>query len=73
MLAFLAVVLGKFLNDPTLIWHFCDYLLFEEDLALYLNNFEFTTPKGRLHQVLLKLANWFWRRFLKIYSVFLLF
>jgi hypothetical protein len=26
----------RFLKDPTLLLHFCDYLLFEEDLALYL-------------------------------------
>jgi hypothetical protein len=27
----------RFLNDPTPFLHFCDYLPFEEDLALYLN------------------------------------
>ena len=53
--------------------HFCDYLPFEEDLALYLNNLEFPSPKNDLYQVWLKLARWFWRRFLKIFSVFLLF
>jgi hypothetical protein len=26
---------GRFLNDPTPFLHFCDYLPFEEDLALY--------------------------------------
>jgi hypothetical protein len=29
---------GRFLNDPTQFSHFCDYLPFEQDLALYLNN-----------------------------------
>jgi hypothetical protein len=43
--------------------HFCDYLPFEEDLALYLNNLEFSLSKDDLHQVWLKLAC-FWRFFL---------
>ena len=30
----------RFLKDPTLFLHFCDYLPFEEDLALHLNKFE---------------------------------
>jgi hypothetical protein len=53
--------------------HFCDYLPFEKDLALDLYNFEFPLPKDDLYQVLLKLACWFWRRFFKIFSKFLLF
>ena len=39
--------------------HICDYLPFEEDLALYSNNLEFPLPKDDLNQVWLK----FWRRF----------
>jgi hypothetical protein len=35
----------KYLNDPTLFLHFCDYLPFEEDLALYLNNLESLSPR----------------------------
>jgi hypothetical protein len=31
--------------------HFCDYFPFEQDLALYLNNFEFPLLKDDLHQV----------------------
>jgi hypothetical protein len=31
--------------DPTPILHFCDYLPFEEDHALYFNNLEFLIPK----------------------------
>ena len=27
----------RFLNDPTPLLHFCDYLSFEEDLDLHLN------------------------------------
>jgi hypothetical protein len=42
--------------------HFCDYLPFEQDLALYLNNLEFPLPKNDLYQVWLKLACWFWRK-----------
>jgi hypothetical protein len=54
--------------------HFCDYLPFEEDLVLYLKNLESPLPKDDLYQVWLKLACWFWRRrFLKMFSVFLLF
>jgi hypothetical protein len=44
------------------IFAFCDYLPFEEDLALYLNNLESPLPKDHLYQVWLKLASWFWRR-----------
>jgi hypothetical protein len=62
-----------FLNDPTPFLHFCYYLPFEKDLALDLYNFEFPLPKDDLYQVLLKLACWFWRRFLKKFSKFLLF
>jgi hypothetical protein len=57
--------------------HFCIFVIilpFEEDLALYLNNLEAPLPKDDMYQVWLKLACWFWRRrFLKIFSVFLLF
>jgi hypothetical protein len=37
------VILEKkiFKRLPTPFLHFCDYLLFEEDLALYLNKLEF--------------------------------
>ena len=38
----------RFLNDPTPFFHFCDYLPFEEDLALYLNNLESPLPKDDL-------------------------
>jgi hypothetical protein len=31
--------------------HFCDYLPFEEDLALYLHKLEFSSPKDNLYQV----------------------
>ena len=54
--------------------YFCNYLPFEEDLPLHLNKLEFPSPKDDLYQVWLKLAQWFWRRrFLKNFSVFLLF
>jgi hypothetical protein len=39
----------RFLNDP--IPYFCDYLPFEENLALYLNKLEFPSPKDKLYQV----------------------
>jgi hypothetical protein len=44
------VVLEKIFNDPTLFLHFCDYLLFEEELALDLYNFRFPSPKDDLYQ-----------------------
>jgi hypothetical protein len=38
----------RFLKDPAPFLHFCDYLPFEEDLALYLNTLEFPSPKNDL-------------------------
>jgi hypothetical protein len=55
------------------IFAFCDYFPFEKYLALYCNNLEFSIPKNDLYQVWLKLAHWFWERFLKISIVFLFF
>ena len=40
-----------FLMNPPHFLHFCDYLPFEEDLALYLNNLESPLPKDDLCQV----------------------
>jgi hypothetical protein len=60
----------RFLNDPTPFLHFCDYLPFEADLALYLNKVEFPLPKDDLYQIWFNLVCWFWRRFLKIFSAF---
>jgi hypothetical protein len=42
---------SRFLNDPTPFLHFCDYLPFEEDLALYLNKLEFHSHKDNVYQV----------------------
>ena len=52
----------RFFKDPTPFLHFCNYLPFEEDLALNLNNSDFTLPKDDLCQIWLKLACLFWRR-----------
>ena len=41
----------KILNDSTLFLHFCDYLPFEADLALYLNKLESHSPKDNLYNV----------------------
>jgi hypothetical protein len=41
----------RFLNDPTPFSHFCDYLPFEKDLALYLNKLEFSSSKDNLCEV----------------------
>jgi hypothetical protein len=51
-----------FCMTPTPFLHFCNYLPFEEDLALNLNNLEFPLSKHNLCQVWLKLACWFWTR-----------
>jgi hypothetical protein len=43
---------GKtFFNDLDKVLHYCDYVPFEKDLALYLNNLEFPLPKDDSHQV----------------------
>ena len=39
-----------------------DYLLYEKWIVLHLNKLESPSSKGALCQVLLKLAQWFWRR-----------
>jgi hypothetical protein len=39
----------RFLYDRTLFLHFCDYLPFEEDLALDLYNFKFPLQKDDLY------------------------
>jgi hypothetical protein len=41
----------KHLNDPNLLLYFCNYLPFEEDLALYLYKVEFPSCKDDLYQV----------------------
>jgi hypothetical protein len=49
-----SVVLEKIFKWPHPIFEFCDYFLFEEDPALYLNNLKLTLPKDDLYQVWLK-------------------
>jgi hypothetical protein len=39
----------RFLNDHTPFLHFCNYLPFEEDLALHLNKAESPLPKDNLY------------------------
>jgi hypothetical protein len=51
-LTFLAsYFLRRFSNDPTSFLHVCYYLTIEEDLALYLNKLEFSSPKDNLYKV----------------------
>ena len=53
---------------------FRNYLPLEKCVALYLKKFESPSSKDALCQVLLKLAQWFWRRrFFNFIYVFLLF
>jgi hypothetical protein len=40
----------RFLNDLTPFLHICDYLPFEEDLALYLKKLESPSPKDNLYK-----------------------
>jgi hypothetical protein len=46
-----SVVLEKIFNDLNPFLYFCDYLPFEEDLALYLNNLESPLSKDNLYKV----------------------
>jgi hypothetical protein len=39
----------RFLNDLTPFLHFCEYLTFEKEMVLYLNNLEFPSPKDDLY------------------------
>jgi hypothetical protein len=41
----------RFLNDHISFLRFCNYLPFEEDLALYLNKLRFPSSKDSLYQV----------------------
>jgi hypothetical protein len=47
----------RFLNEPTLFLHFCYYLHFEEDLALYLNNFDSLHPRIICNINLIEIGN----------------
>jgi hypothetical protein len=68
------IIIRRLVSVLSVLWlYFCDYLPFEGDLVLYLNNLESPSPKDNLYQVWLNLVCWFWRRFLKNFSVFLLF
>jgi hypothetical protein len=42
---------NSFFSTPQPFLHFCDYLPFEDDLALYLNNLEFPLPNDDFYQV----------------------
>ena len=57
------VILEKcFFNFVKVFSLFCYYLPLEKGVALHLNKFESLSPKDALLQVLLKLAQWFWRK-----------
>ena len=63
----------EFLNFVNVFSLFCNYLPLEKDGARHLNKLESPSPKVALWQVWLKLAQWFWRRFLNFVKVFSLF
>ena len=57
----------RFLNFVNIFSLFRNYLPLENGGALHLNKLESPLPKDALCQVVLKLAQWFWRRrFLKV-------
>jgi hypothetical protein len=59
----------RFLNIFSVFLLFCYYLPFEKGYLLCLNKLEFPSPKNDMCQVLLKLAQWFWRRSRKCKSL----
>ena len=63
----------RFLNFVNVFFLFRKYLPLEKAGALYLNKLESPSPKNALCQVWLKLTQWFWRRFLDIFNIILLF
>jgi hypothetical protein len=63
----------RFLNIFCIFLLFSYYLPLEKGATLHLNKLESPPPKDDLCQVWLKLAQWFWRRFLNIFCIFLLF
>jgi hypothetical protein len=46
-----SVVLEKIFKRPHPFLHFCDYIPFEEDMALNLNNLEIPLTKDNLYKV----------------------
>jgi hypothetical protein len=46
-----SLVLEKIFSDTTTFLYFCDYLPFEEELALYLNKLESPLPRDDLYKV----------------------
>ena len=52
----------RFLKVVNLFLLFPNYLPFGKGVALHLNKLESPSPRDTLCQVLLKLAQWFWRR-----------
>jgi hypothetical protein len=52
--------------------HFCDYLPFEEDLALNLNNLESPLPKDDLEIGLLVLEKKIFKKFQSIFTLLLI-
>ena len=65
----------RFLNfvNVFLLFHNYMYLPLKKDVAHHLNKLDSPSSKDALCQVWLKIAQWFWRRFLNFVNVFLLF
>ena len=63
----------RYFNFVNVFLLFCYYLPLEKGGALHLNKLESPSLRDTLCQVLLKLAQWFWRRFFNFVHVFSLF
>ena len=71
----LVVLEKKVLNSVNIFLAFPYYtcIPLEKGGALHLNKLESPSSKDALNQVQLKLAEWFWRRFVNLVNVFSLF
>ena len=64
----------RLLNSVNVFSLFGNYIPLEKGGGFHLNKAEFPSPKNALWLVLLKLAQWFWRRrFFNFVNLFLLF
>ena len=63
----------RFFNFVNVFLLFRNYFPLEKGGALHLNKHESPSPKDALCQVWLRLAQWFWRRFVNFVNLFSLF
>ena len=63
----------RFLNFVNVFLLFCYNFPLKKGVTFHLNKYEFPVSKDALCQVQLKLAQWFWKRFLNFFSALSLF